>query len=161
MLSARCEKATSFPVKKVCQNTTPNHVVIMKIVNVPPHVKSFINRDTLFVTNYLGHSSQPVKTYPVSRQEAREALHPECGTNCVAQNRHLNRKEGQAKEKMNGRYTTSLKSQTIGKLKARENATCQVRGKCKGLQVVSGLPDTTVLRKHPLPLTHTFIFKSS
>lgn len=127
--------------------------------HTPTHVKSFINCDTLFVTNYLGHSSQPIKTYPVSRQEDREALHPECGTNCIAQNRHLNRKEGQAKEKMNGRYTTSLKSQTMGKLKARENATCQVRRKCKGLQVVSGLPDTTVLHKHSLPLTHTFIFK--
>lgn len=74
-------------------------------------------------TSCLGHSSQPVKTFPVSRHEDRGALYPECVTNYIAQNRHLNRKEGQAKEK-NGKYTKSLKSQTMWKLKARESATC-------------------------------------
>lgn len=66
----------------------------------PPHthIKSFINCDTLFVTNYLGHSSQPIKTYCV-RKEDWEALHPECVTNCIAQNRHLNRKEGQKRRR--------------------------------------------------------------
>lgn len=59
----------------------------------------------------------------MSRHEDWRTLHPECITNYIAQNRHLNRKEGQAK-KMNGKYTKSLKSQTMWRLKARENATC-------------------------------------
>lgn len=66
----------------------------------PPHthIKYFINCDTLFGTNYLGHSSQPIKTYCVKARELRSITSrcvTECVTNCIAQNRHLNRKEGQ------------------------------------------------------------------
>lgn len=74
----------------------------------------------------------------MSRHEEREALYPECVTNYIAQDRHLNRKEGQVKE-MNGKYTKSLKSQTMWKLKARESATCgQMQRKNKRLQVIPG-----------------------
>lgn len=98
----------------------------MKTLDIPinKHVKFFINCGTLCVTNYVGIPHNQLKLSLVSRREDWEALHPECVTNYIAQNRHLNKKEGQAKEKMNGKYTKSLKSQTMWKPKAGENATC-------------------------------------
>lgn len=98
----------------------------MKILNTPiyKHVKFFINCGTLFITNYLGILHDQLKFTLVSRHEDWEALHPEFVTNYMAQNSHLNKKEGQAKEEMNGKYSKSLKSQTMWKPKAGENATC-------------------------------------
>lgn len=62
--SSQCDKATSFSIKKVYQNTSKNDI-ILKTLNTPihKHVKSFINCSKVFITNYVGHSSQPIKTY--------------------------------------------------------------------------------------------------
>lgn len=53
--SSQCDKAASFSIKKVYQNTRKNDVIIMKTLNIPvhTHVKSFINCGVLTVCSSL------------------------------------------------------------------------------------------------------------
>ena len=69
--SSQCDKATSFPVKKIYQNISESDAIVMKILNTPiyKHVKFFINCGTLFVTNYLGIPHDQLKLNLVSRHE--------------------------------------------------------------------------------------------
>lgn len=69
--SSQCDKATSFPIKKINQNVSGSDAVIMKILNTPiyKHVKFFINCGILFITNYLGIPHNQLKLTIVSRHE--------------------------------------------------------------------------------------------
>lgn len=69
--SSQCDKATSFPIKKMYQNISESDAIVMKILNTPIYkrVKFFINCGTLFVTNYLGIPHNQLKLTLVSRHE--------------------------------------------------------------------------------------------